>query len=107
MGKKLLNATVIGQDLAVLFNDGLEIYLSLEKVRRACPCAKCQGEPDVLGKYLVCNVDYRKDSFDLIKMESVGGYAFQLFWGDSHSSGIYSYDYLKLLAGVDPIVAET
>jgi DUF971 family protein len=102
MSQKLLNASVIGQDLAVLFNDGVEIYLSLEKVRRACPCAKCQGEPDVMGKYLYCKVDYRHDSFELIKIQSVGGYAFQLYWTDGHSSGIYSYDYLRLLAAVDP-----
>jgi DUF971 family protein len=98
MSQKLLNATVVGKDLAVSFNDGVEIYFSLDKVRRACPCAKCQGEPDVMGRYFICKVDYRQDSFDLIKMESVGGYALQLYWGDGHSSGIYSYDYLRLLA---------
>lgn len=105
MSQKLSNATVIGQDLAVSFNNGLEIYLSLEKVRRACPCAKCQGEPDVMGKYFICKVDFRNNSFDLIKMEAVGGYALQFYWEDGHSSGIYSYDYLRLLAGVDPTAA--
>jgi len=43
-------------------------------------------------------VDYNGKSFDLIKMEVVGGYAVSFSWADGHSTGIYSYDYLRSLS---------
>jgi DUF971 family protein len=94
----LQNAIVIGDELALSFDDGLEIYLKLPMLRRACPCAACQGEPDALGRVLRPRVEYGPRAFELEKFEAVGGYAIQLFWADGHSSGIYSYTYLQKLA---------
>jgi DUF971 family protein len=34
----------------------------------------------------------------MLKFDLVGGYAIQLFWADGHSSGIYSFTYLRRLA---------
>jgi DUF971 family protein len=45
-------------------------------------------------------VEHGPRAFDLLKFQAVGGYALQLFWGDGHSSGIYSYPYLLRLAGI-------
>ncbi len=42
------NIQQIGEELAIAWNDGTESYLKLEMLRRACPCAACGGEPDVL-----------------------------------------------------------
>jgi DUF971 family protein len=36
---------VIGGELAIRWPGGQESYLSLEMVRRHCPCAACCGEP--------------------------------------------------------------
>ena len=63
-------------------------------VRRACPCAACQGEPDALGRVLRPVVELGPLAFDLEKFETIGGYALQLYWADGHSSGIFSYRYL-------------
>ena len=93
----LENATVIGEELALVFNDGREIYLPLAMLRRTCPCAACQGEPDALGRVVKPHVDYGPGAFELRRFEAVGGYALQLFWGDGHSTGIYSFDYLAKL----------
>jgi DUF971 family protein len=92
------NATVIGSELALSFADGLEIYLALPMLRRACPCAACQGEPDALGRVLRPTVEYGPHAFEMVKFETVGGYALQLFWADTHSTGIYSYSYFKKLS---------
>jgi hypothetical protein len=46
------NIQQIGNELAIQWSDGGESYLNLELIRRACPCAACGGEPDVLGKRL-------------------------------------------------------
>jgi DUF971 family protein len=98
MTSLLNHATVIGNEFALSFVDGLEAYLALSLLRRACPCASCQGEPDALGRVLRPHVEYGLYAFELLKFETVGGYAIQLFWKDGHSTGIYSYSYLKRLA---------
>ena len=88
----------IGQELAVAWSDASESYLTLEGLRRACPCATCGGEPDVLGKVIRPAVSYSPESFDLTGWEMVGGYGFQPKWGDGHRTGIYSFPYLRRLA---------
>jgi DUF971 family protein len=93
---------VIGDELAVSLRDGREMYFRLPMLRRACPCAACQGEPDALGRVKKPVVEYGKGAFELRRYELVGGYAVQFFWADGHSSGIYSLDYLvRLNALVD------
>lgn len=94
---KLMNSVVIGSEFALSWDDGSESYVPLEKLRRGCPCAACQGEPDVTGKVLVPKVTYGERSFQYVRHQMVGGYALQVFWADGHSSGIYSYDLLKAL----------
>ena len=84
------------------FADGFEAYLSLPLLRRACPCAACQGEPDAMGRVIRPRVEHGAKAYELQKFETVGGYAIQLFWGDGHSTGIYSYTYLQKLAGLPP-----
>lgn len=98
----LEQATVIGTELALSFSDGYEAFLSLPMLRRACPCAGCQGEPDALGRVLRPRVEHGPKAFELLRFEVVGGYALQLFWGDQHSTGIYSYAYLRKLGDLPP-----
>lgn len=94
---KLENLAVMGDEAALAWSDGGESYLKFEFLRKACPCAACQGEPDVTGHVIVPKVVYSPKSFNLIRHQVVGGYAIQFFWGDGHSTGIYSFDYLRRL----------
>ena len=89
------SVAAIGDQLAIAWNDGTEQYLSLRRLREACPCALCEGEPDVMGNKIVLKKQITAESFLLKKYEFVGGYGIQFFWGDGHSSGIYSYRYLR------------
>jgi DUF971 family protein len=89
------NIQQIGDELAIAWNDGKESFLNLETLRRACPCAACGGEPDVLGNISRPHVSYTEKSFQLTGFDLVGGYALQPRWGDGHSSGIYSFTYLR------------
>jgi DUF971 family protein len=98
MGLEPSNIQQIGNELAIRWNDGTESYLDLQFLRRACPCAACGGEPDVLGKIMRPNVSYSDNSFDLTGFEIVGGYAIQPRWADGHSTGIYSFQYLRRLS---------
>jgi DUF971 family protein len=92
------NIASIGTELAVAWQDGTETYLGLDALRRACPCATCQGEPDAMGRVVRPLVNYSGKSFELVKMEVVGGYAVKFGWADGHSTGIYSYEYLRGLS---------
>jgi len=71
----------------------------LEALRRACPCAVCQGEADVRGVVVRPEVNYGEKSFTLLRYEVVGGYALQFFWADGHGTGIYTFDYLRKIGG--------
>ena len=92
------NIQQIGDELAISWNDGVESFLKLELLRRACPCAACGGEPDVLGKIVRPLVKYTDESFELVGFDLVGGYALQPRWKDGHSTGIYSFTYIRRLA---------
>ena len=100
------NVQAIGSELAIQWSDGAESYLPLEMLRRACPCAACGGEPDVLGRVVRPDVSYASSSFELTGWNLVGGYALQPRWADGHNTGIYSYPYLRRLAGTNEADAE-
>ena len=92
------NIQQIGNELAIQWNDGTESYLDLQFLRRACPCAACGGEPDVLGNIMRPNVSYSENSFELAGFDVVGGYAIQPRWRDGHGTGIYSFQYLRRIS---------
>jgi DUF971 family protein len=94
------NVQLIGNELAISWNDGAESFLQLEFLRRACPCAGCGGEPDVLGHVERPHVTYTPASFELRGWQNVGGYALQPQWGDGHNTGLYSYTYLRRLGSM-------
>lgn len=91
------NVQVIGTELAIAWNDGRESYFPLEGLRRCCPCAVCSGEPDVTGTVVKPKVTYNDKSFSIRKVDIVGGYALQPTWGDGHSTGLYSWNFLQQL----------
>jgi DUF971 family protein len=89
----------IGGELAIRWDDGGEDFIPLEKLRRACPCAGCKGEVDILGNlYKNPEKPFAANSFGLVKIFTVGGYAIQPVWADGHNTGIFSFEYLRRLA---------
>ena len=91
----------IGNELAIRWADDSEDFFLLEKLRRACPCAGCSGEVDILGNvYKNPDKVLSATAFELKRFVPVGGYAIQLFWADGHNSGLFAFDYLKRLANV-------
>ena len=86
---------IVNDSLAISWEDGTEAYLPLKTLRTACPCALCAGEPDVMGQVTPMKKTLKPESFFMKSYIFVGGYALQFTWGDGHSSGIYSYRYLR------------
>lgn len=88
----------IGRELVVVWPDGREDYLSLESLRRDCPCAMCKGEGDLLGNvHRGPQRPYGLGSFLMHGWQKVGGYAIQIYWQDGHHDGIYTYEFLRRL----------
>jgi len=89
----------IGEELAIKWDGGSESFISLDKLRRCCPCAGCKGETDVMGNlYKNPERPLSPAAFRLLRVEMVGTYAMQPVWADGHSTGIYSFDYLRRAA---------
>ena len=89
----------IGEELAVKWEDGSESFISLEKLRRHCPCAGCKGEVDVMGQlHKGPDIPLTPASFQLRRIDHIGTYAIQPVWADGHATGLFSYDYLKKVA---------
>ena len=88
---------LVGDFFAIRWNDGQESVIGLADLRRACPCARCAGEPDVTGAVRMPSqrVEYVASSFELTGFEQVGRYAVAFSWGDGHNTGIYSWDMLR------------
>lgn len=94
---KPVNIEPVADELAIAWDDGLETYFKLGKLRAACPCASCMGERDLLGnvyKAVTKEGDSSKRN-ELARYHLVGGYAIQPVWGDGHDTGLYTYKYLR------------
>ena len=97
-----LDIQQIGDEIAIKWDDGTESYVRLEQLRRYCPCAGCKGEMDVMGNlYKGPDIPLGPSSFQLRRIETVGGYGLQPVWADGHSSGIFAFEYLKRVAETD------
>ena len=93
---RALDIQQIGEELAIKWDDNSETYIHLERLRRRCPCAGCRGEMDVMGNvYKAPERPLTAKSLQLVRVDYVGSYALQPVWGDGHSAGIYSFEYLK------------
>jgi len=96
---KPLDIQVIGDELAIKWDDGVESFIGLEALRRGCPCAGCKGETDIMGNlYKNPETALSPRAFHLLRLDRVGGYAIQPAWADGHATGIYSFDYLRRMA---------
>jgi len=61
-------------------------------LRLACPCAGCVEE--TTGRPLLDPAAVPNDVVPL-RVSLVGAYAIRIDWNDGHSTGIYTYEYLR------------
>ena len=84
----------LSQGVKIAWTDGHESRYSLDYLRRNCPCATCRATPAAASPPPTAFPLY-KPAPRLTQAEAVGRYAFRLLWADGHSTGIYSFDYLR------------
>ncbi|MGX1100051.1 gamma-butyrobetaine hydroxylase-like domain-containing protein [Amorphus sp. MBR-141] len=81
------------QVLAISWDDGTESELDAEYLRVESPSAEVKGHSEADRKTVG-----GKRAVKLSGAEPVGNYAVRLTFDDGHSTGIFTYRYLKTLA---------
>lgn len=92
-----------GAGVDITWADGHSSHFDFPYLRDQCPCATCNDER---GKKEEA-VSFNLPASPLLPMykpkpransaTQVGNYAIQIVFNDGHSTGIYSYDYLRSL----------
>lgn len=78
------------------WSDGKKAIISLEMLRRECPCAYCKGEK--VGNKVYSNpieVKNEPGAFEISGMKPIGNYALAVMWKSGHDTGIYTWDYFR------------
>jgi len=86
----------LGQsEVVVEWSDGHRSVLPNKRLREACPCALCAGEPPAIGiSRTIMLIPAAPEGVAATKYTMVGRYAVSFVWSDGHSTGIYPYELL-------------
>jgi DUF971 family protein len=91
-----------GTGMDIEWDDGHNTHFDFPWLRYACPCANCNEErekqhrkPGELPKQAASLLPMYKEPVKPNGVTPVGRYAMNIAWNDGHSSGIYSWDYLR------------
>ena len=91
---------IVGNTLALQWLDGDETYLEASKLRANSPSAENKGEVDIFGNVSGGEVPREHLDIKVLKFVQIGNYAIRIHFSDGHSTGIYSWDYLKSLSNL-------
>ena len=91
-----------GAGMDITWADGHASHFDFAYLREQCPCATCNDERRQEGRK---PGQPKKKPAELLPMytppakpasaQGIGRYAIQFNWLDGHTSGIYSWDYLR------------
>lgn len=79
----------------VRWSDGHQAVYPYAYLRKQCPCAACRDRPPEVKTERDPFPIYGKGTIKPLGAEQIGHYAIQIRWNDGHSSGIYSFAYLR------------
>lgn len=86
--------------LEITWDDGATCHYPLSHLREACPCVECRGGHQFMGMAFapenILTLTPRR-SYTLTQLNPVGNYAVQPVWDDGHSTGLYTWEYLRHL----------
>lgn len=88
---------LIGTELAIVWEDGSESYFPTEFLRQHSPSAQNIGEKDIFGNQYGGDGPKAFPGVGIEGWEFQGNYAIRPIFSDGHSSGLFSWDYLKKL----------
>ncbi|MGE0159693.1 MAG: DUF971 domain-containing protein [Gemmatimonadales bacterium] len=88
-----------GERLQIVWGDGAVSELDPRALRLLCPCAGCVDELTGVRTLRPEAVD---EGVYPLAIHYVGRYALQFMWSDGHSTGIYTFEYLRQLGDQTP-----
>jgi DUF971 family protein len=92
-----------GAGVDITWADGHSSHFDFAFLRENCPCATCNDErakkDSAVALHLPASplLPMYKPKPRAQSAAQVGNYAIQIFFNDGHSTGIFSYDYLRTL----------
>ena len=93
------NVQLIGEEVAIVWDDGVESYFPFEALRAASPSAETAGERDIFGRQYGGHGSKKFPDVRVVSWRQVGNYALCFEFSDGHNTGLYAYDYLRKLSG--------
>ena len=82
--------------VTISWRDGHHSEYELQYLRDQCPCAMCgKVESKPAAPQPSNPLPMFKPRARILEVEPVGRYAMRFFWGDGHSTGIYSFEHLR------------
>ena len=88
-------------ELVIRWSDGLDQQLSIRFLRERCPCATCLEKKiskDESPSLFPIISHEQTQPLRITSMEPAGNYAYRIEFSDSHSSGVYTLEYLRSLS---------
>jgi DUF971 family protein len=86
------------EKLEIDWKDGRKCVYTLSLLRTMCPCAECRTTRTAKSRLTILPGNY-SGKLSAVAAEMVGNYAIRIDWSDKHGSGIYSFEYLREIAG--------
>lgn len=98
----------LGQsEVTIEWSDGHNSHFSNRRLREACPCALCAGEPSAIGvSRTIMLIPAAPEGVAATRYAMVGRYAVSFVWSDGHSTGIYPYELLLEMCECDACSAK-
>lgn len=97
-----------GTGVEITWKDGHNSCWTFAWLRAACPCATCVEEREAEGRSPGEQKPEPKTALPIYKtavrpnkVNAVGRYAISFDWNDGHTSGIYSWHYLRSVCNCD------
>jgi len=91
-----------GKGMDIDWKDGHRSHYTFTWLRDACPCATCNEERGASGRRVgeppkakPAALPMYKEPVRPLEIAPVGKYAINFHWNDGHSTGIYSWDFLR------------
>ncbi|MEE2887201.1 MAG: DUF971 domain-containing protein [Planctomycetota bacterium] len=85
-------------ELQIVWQDEVVSLYTPRQLRLACPCAQCVEE--WTGEKILDPASVSEEIL-LLNVDLVGRYALNFKWSDFHETGIFTFELLRKLGGLD------
>ena len=87
--------------LSILWDDGHQSIYLYEDLRKLCPCASCnqirKSSQEKAPFKRTIPITINTPNIKPATIEPIGQYALRFYWSDRHSTGIYTFQFLREL----------